>query len=296
MPGARGPGTPDSSGGTRRALSSTGFEDNMTCKTRKRCPASQTIAFWLCPCLTFRRPTGPSSPATRRFCSASRTIPPCACATSAIRSGSPSAPPTASSASSSPTATCHASARAGATTTRCDRSCRCPIPWRAIRRWATFSRSSRATRHRRNDVAAVGIECGVHGVVHQVDVELVDAEALELAQLGDVVVDGAQDAEALDDLVGDELGVGVADTPVMGVVVALARLDVVGQRPGDVAPLAVALDDVGHVVADHPAEPAALLARVVEVVADIGRRRDADGDRIGVAPGLLGGLADLLHG
>src|SRR3954453_8986999 len=49
MPGARGPGTPDSSGGTRRALWSTGFEDNMTSKTRKRCPASQMIVFWFPP-------------------------------------------------------------------------------------------------------------------------------------------------------------------------------------------------------------------------------------------------------
>ena len=56
--------------------------------------------------------------------------------------------------------------------------------------------------------------------------------ARELAQLGDVVVDRAQHAEALDDLVGHELGVGVADPAVVGVVVALARLDVVGQRGG----------------------------------------------------------------
>src|ERR671935_1636269 len=117
-----------------------------------------------------------------------------------------------------------------------------------------------------------------------------------LAQLGDVVVDGAQHAETLDDLVGHELGVGVADAPVVGVVVALAGLDVVGQCARDVAALAVALDDVRDVVADHAAEPAALLPSVGDVVADVGRRRDADGDRVGVAAGLAGGLAHLPDG
>ena len=42
------------------------------------------------------------------------------------------------------------------------------------------------------------------------------------------------------------------------------------------AVVAVAGDDVGHVVADHAAEPAALVALVGEVVADVGRGGDAD--------------------
>ena len=46
-------------------------------------------------------------------------------------------------------------------------------------------------------------------------------------------------------------------------------------------------------VADHPAEPAALLARVGEVVAEVGRRRDADRQLVRVAAGLLGGGAHV---
>ena len=44
---------------------------------------------------------------------------------------------------------------------------------------------------------------------------VIDAEALELAQLRHVVLDRAQHAEALDDLVGHELGVGVPGPPVL---------------------------------------------------------------------------------
>jgi hypothetical protein len=103
-------------------------------------------------------------------------------------------------------------------------------------------------------------------VVLEVDRELVDPERLELLQpSGPVLLDRADDAEAVDDLVGHELGVGVPGPAVLVVVVALATLDVVGERLGNPAGVAVAGDDVGHVVADHPAEPAALVAAVREV-------------------------------
>ena len=49
-------------------------------------------------------------------------------------------------------------------------------------------------------------------------------------------------------------------------------------------------DQVGDVVADHAAEPAALLAGVaLEVVADVRGRGDADGDGVRVAAGVGGG-------
>src|SRR5574338_844681 len=50
---------------------------------------------------------------------------------------------------------------------------------------------------------------------HQVDVELVDADSLERAQLLDAVVGAADDAEALADLVARELPVGGADAGVV---------------------------------------------------------------------------------
>ena len=86
---------------------------------------------------------------------------------------------------------------------------------------------------------------------------------LQLFSRRDVLVDGAEDAEPIDDLVGHEVGVGVAGLAVLVVVVALTTLDVVGEglRHGS-AVLAVARHDVGDVVADHAAEPAALLATV----------------------------------
>ena len=84
----------------------------------------------------------------------------------------------------------------------------------------------------------------------------------QLVQPAQLLVDRAEDAEAVDDLVGHEVGVGVAGLAVLVVVVALAALDVLGQRGRHVGGVAVAADDVGDVVADHPAEPAALVAHV----------------------------------
>ena len=74
----------------------------------------------------------------------------------------------------------------------------------------------------------------------------------------------AEQAEPVDDLVGHEGRCrGLPGPAVVAVVVALAALDVVGQLRGDHAGvLAVAGDEVGDVVADHPAEPAALVAGV----------------------------------
>ena len=100
-------------------------------------------------------------------------------------------------------------------------------------------------------------------VVLQVDGELVDAEVLQCGQPLEVRLDRADDAEPIDDLVGHELGVGVAGLAVLVVVVALAALDVVGERLRHrAAVIAVPGDDVGHVVADHATEPAALVAHV----------------------------------
>ena len=68
-------------------------------------------------------------------------------------------------------------------------------------------------------------------VRHQVDVELVDADRLELLQLLRRVRDRAEDAEAVDDLIGYELAVRRADARVILVVVELPRLHELRQRP-----------------------------------------------------------------
>ena len=86
-----------------------------------------------------------------------------------------------------------------------------------------------------------------------------------------MVLHPAEHAEAFDDIVGHEVGGGVAGATVMGVVVVPAVLDVRGER-GRHAPgaLAVAPDEVRDMVADHAAEPAKLIALVRNVVADVG--------------------------
>src|SRR5207248_10671662 len=60
-------------------------------------------------------------------------------------------------------------------------------------------------RELRDDLAPVGLEGLLLAAAHEVDVELVDADRLELAQLRGRGLDVAEDAEAADELVGDEL-------------------------------------------------------------------------------------------
>ena len=130
----------------------------------------------------------------------------------------------------------------------------------------------------RDHVLAVGLQRGFLGVVLEVDRELVDAERGKLLQPRDMIGRRPEDAEAVDHVVGDEVGVRVPGPTVLVVVVVgdgprCSR----SARPGSRAPSrAVAGDDVGDVVADHAAEPAALVALVREIVAHVGGRGDAD--------------------
>ena len=115
----------------------------------------------------------------------------------------------------------------------------------------------------RDHLVAVRGQRRVLGVVLEVQPEVIDAEGGELSQARDMCLGRSDQAEPLDDLVGHELGVGVAGASVLVVVVSLASGDVVGQAPRDGGALApVAGDDVGDVVSDHPAEPAALIERM----------------------------------
>ena len=147
-----------------------------------------------------------------------------------------------------------------------------------------------AARELRNDVLAVGGEVLLLAVRHEVDVELVDADRLELLQLRGRLLGVAEDAEAIADLVGDELAVLRADARVLVVVVELADAHVLGELVRDLRLEAVALDEVHDVVRDHRGEPAHLVARVGDVVRDVARRADDALERGRVASGLLGGL------
>src|ERR671939_598285 len=122
-----------------------------------------------------------------------------------------------------------------------------PATWPCSKRaWPNDGRGSGGHAGEfRDDVVAVGPERLLLALRHQVDVELVDADRLELAQLLRRLRGCAEDAEAVADLVGDELAVLRADAGVLVVVVELPRLHVVGQRlRHDVALRAVAVDQV----------------------------------------------------
>src|SRR5215216_4942190 len=93
--------------------------------------------------------------------------------------------------------------------------------------------SGRDAAELRDDLLAVTSERLLLALRHQIDVELVDADRLELLQLVGRLLGRPQHAEAVADLVGDELAVLRADAAVLLVVVELPRLHVVGQRGRD---------------------------------------------------------------
>src|SRR5207248_6033992 len=84
-----------------------------------------------------------------------------------------------------------------------------------VRAARTSVSNDRSSGELREDVAAVRLERLFLAVRHQVDVELVDADRLELAQLLRRLLRRPEDAEAVADLVGDELAVLRADAAVV---------------------------------------------------------------------------------
>ena len=145
------------------------------------------------------------------------------------------------------------------------------------------ARRKPASRHRRDDLAPDPLELLALVAVHQVDVELVDAGVREDVELLDDLVDLAEDAEPVRDLVADEAGVRRADLGVVVVVVAGAVLDVAGQRLRELL-ARVLVDEVDDVVRDQRREPARPLAADV-ARAEVERRRGLDLDGARVAPG-----------
>src|SRR5256885_17319 len=131
---------------------------------------------------------------------------------------------------------------------------------------------------------------------HEVDVELVDADVLQRLELRLDLLGVADDAEAIADLVRDELAVLRADARVVVVVVELARLHVVGERLRHRAAVrAVPLDEIHDVIRDHRREPAHLVARVGEIVRDVTRRADDALELRRVATRLLGRAPRRVH-
>src|SRR5579863_7840152 len=127
------------------------------------------------------------------------------------------------------------------------------------------------SREVRNHLRAGRVERCLLGVVHQVEGELIDTERCELLDALYVGARRSEHAEAVDDLVRDEVGGRVARLAVVGVVVVGTLFDVVGQRLWDRSrTLAVPLDEIGHVVSDHATEPTHLIALMGKIPADVG--------------------------
>jgi hypothetical protein len=110
---------------------------------------------------------------------------------------------------------------------------------------------------------------------HQVDIELRDAYLSQAVQLLAMLLDGADDAEAIDDFVAHEIGVVAADFTVVEIVVFTAIFYKGGERRGQFFRLVFG-DEVHHVVGDERGEPADMLARGLEVVGHPHRRGSHD--------------------
>ena len=141
--------------------------------------------------------------------------------------------------------------------------------------------SSLRRPERGDDVAAVGLQLGLLVAVHEVQVELVDPGLRQLAQLGDVLVGLAEDAEPVGHLVAHEGRIGRADLGVVQVVVAGPVGDVAGQGRRQLL-ARVLVDEVDDVVRDERREPARALAPEL-ARPDMGRRGGLDADRRRVA-------------
>ena len=100
----------------------------------------------------------------------------------------------------------------------------------------------------------------------------------------------AQDAEPVDDLVGDKIDMGTVRLAMFGVVVTLATLDVVGQRLRNGAALAIPVNKISDMIADHATKPSDLISLVFDVVADIRRCCYTDLECIRVTARFLGRL------
>ena len=124
---------------------------------------------------------------------------------------------------------------------------------------------------RRDDRLAVHAEGLLFVVVLQVAGELVDADrrAASSFAMWSSAVPSTQNRSTISS--GTNSAWVLPARAVLVVVVALAAGDVVGQRFRHRPARSVLGDDVGDVVADHPAEPPALLAHVLPVVADVHR-------------------------
>lgn len=126
---------------------------------------------------------------------------------------------------------------------------------------------------------------------HEVDVELGDAGLAEAVEFFTVSGDGADEAEAVHNFVGDEVGVVAADFAVMVVVVLAAILDEGSERGRKFFRL-VLRNQIQDMIGNERGKPADAFAGELEVVGGPDGRGGHDFDFGEVAAGFLGALAN----
>src|SRR5260370_5053364 len=117
----------------------------------------------------------------------------------------------------------------------------------------------------RQNLGVVDVEGFLLVAGHEVDVELGDAYFAEAVELLAVLVDGADEAEAVDDLVADEIGVVAANFAVVEIVVLATVFYERGEGWGKLLGLVLG-DEVHHVIGDERGKPADVFASGFQIV------------------------------
>src|SRR5260370_2530241 len=141
------------------------------------------------------------------------------------------------------------------------------------------------------DFVLINVEGFFFVAGHQVDVELCDASFAQAVEFLAVLVNGADHAEAVDDFVADELGVGGAHLAVVEIVVLAAVFDERGERGRKLLGLVFGCE-VHRVIGDESGKPADVRAHGFQV---IGRPHGGGGHDFyfaEVAAGFLGAFAN----
>ncbi len=118
-----------------------------------------------------------------------------------------------------------------------------------------------------------------------------DADFFERVEFFEVVFDRADEAEAVDDFVADEIGVVAADFAVVMIVVGAFSFDEGRERCGEFFGLVFG-DEIHHVIRNESGEPADAVAGEFEIVGSPDGGGGHDFDLAEVAAGFFGAFAD----
>src|SRR6266705_3199876 len=143
----------------------------------------------------------------------------------------------------------------------------------------------------RQDFVLVDVEGIFLVAAHEINVELGYADFAEAVQFFAMLVDGADDAEAIDDFVGDEIGVVAAHFAVVEVVVLAAVFYERGEGGGKFFRLVLG-DEVHNVIGNECGKPADVFAGGFQVIGGPNGGGGHDFDFAEVAAGFLGAFAD----